>query len=115
MAAQYKSGQKSWPLLCCISIYVILRFLSAVFLRGGSWPLPPWHYVAMITDVVLLVMLIVLNSNVNAAFTLEDRSNPANSRRTLQGFLFWFGVIAAVGLLLIRFTSDAAWWTGHLR
>jgi hypothetical protein len=29
--------------------------------------------------------------------------------------LFWFGLIAGVGSLLIRFTGDAAWWTGHLR
>lgn len=28
--------------------------------------------------------------------------------------LFWTAVVAGVGLLLIRFTSDSAWWTGHL-
>ena len=115
MATNYKSGQKAFPLLVAVAAYVIFRFLWAVFTPGGSWPLPPWHYVSMTTDIVLLVMIVVLNSNANTAFTLEDRRNPASSRRTLQGFMFWFGVIAAIGLLLIRFTSDAAWWTGHLR
>ena len=28
--------------------------------------------------------------------------------------LFWAALLAGIGLLLIRFTSDAAWWTGHL-
>ncbi len=28
--------------------------------------------------------------------------------------LWWIALIAGVGLFAIRFTSDAAWWTGHL-
>lgn len=28
--------------------------------------------------------------------------------------LFWIAMVAGIGLLLISFTSDSAWWTGHL-
>lgn len=28
--------------------------------------------------------------------------------------LFWVALAAGIGLFAIRFTSDAAWWTGHL-
>jgi hypothetical protein len=28
--------------------------------------------------------------------------------------LFWTALLAGICLLLIRFTSDASWWTGHL-
>jgi hypothetical protein len=28
--------------------------------------------------------------------------------------LYWAGLLAGIGLLLIRFHSDASWWTGHL-
>ena len=38
-----------------------------------------------------------------------------DSRRPIAGILFVAAVISGVGLLLIRFTSDQAWWTGHLR
>ena len=29
--------------------------------------------------------------------------------------LFWAGLVAGLGLFAIRFTSEASWWTGHLR
>jgi hypothetical protein len=28
--------------------------------------------------------------------------------------LFWMALAAGIGLMLIRFTSNEAWWTGHL-
>ncbi|MDO9411586.1 MAG: hypothetical protein Q7T81_03295 [Pseudolabrys sp.] len=32
----------------------------------------------------------------------------------MQPWLFWLALICGLGLFAIRFTSDAAWWTGHL-
>ena len=31
------------------------------------------------------------------------------------GWLFGLGVAAGIIMLLLRFTSEHAWWTGHLR
>jgi hypothetical protein len=30
------------------------------------------------------------------------------------GSMYWAGLLAGIGLLLIRLHSDASWWTGHL-
>ncbi len=98
-----------WPIYLIVSGYLILRFATAIFLRGGEWPMPPSHYLQMAVDLGLLVGLIGLRSQFYAKLDRYD------SRRGLAGVLFIFGVISGVGLLLIRFTSDAGWWTGYLR
>ena len=104
-----ESPGKSWPLFLAISGYLILRCLWRVFVPGAGWPVPPWHYLSMASDVLLLVMLIVLKSRL-APLVADD-----DSRRKLSDIAIWGGSIAGVILLLIRFTSEAAWWTGHLR
>jgi hypothetical protein len=38
-----------------------------------------------------------------------------DGRKGLVQALFIAGAVSGVGLFLIRFTSDAAWWTGHLQ
>jgi MFS-type transporter involved in bile tolerance (Atg22 family) len=98
-----------WPVYLIVSGYLILRFAAAIFMRGGEWPLPPSHYLQMAVDAGLLVGVIGLRSQLSARL---DRHDP---RRGLMGVLLVVGVIAGVSLLLIRFTSDAAWWTGYLR
>ena len=35
-------------------------------------------------------------------------------KNSLPKPLFWTGLVAGVGLLAIRMTSNASWWTGHL-
>jgi hypothetical protein len=37
------------------------------------------------------------------------------TRSRLPQWLFWLALVCGLGLFAIRFTSDAAWWTGHLR
>ncbi len=105
--AQY--GGASWRILHFVSIYLVVRLLWSVFVPGGSWPLPPWHYVSMGIDVVLLACVLLIRSQILANATYND------PRRSRANLLFGLGVVAGICLLLIRCTSDAAWWTGHLR
>jgi hypothetical protein len=35
-------------------------------------------------------------------------------RKRMPAWLFWIALVAGIGLFAIRFTGDAAWWTGHL-
>ena len=37
------------------------------------------------------------------------------TRNRMPQWLFWIALVCGLGLFAIRFTSDAAWWTGHLR
>lgn len=98
----------NWRIYQCVSIYLFLRFLWAVLIPGGEWPLPPWHYVSMGIDLVLLVCVVLMRPQLFPAGSQDPRAGMAN-------VLFGLGLVAGVGLLLIRFTSKAAWWTGHLR
>lgn len=36
-------------------------------------------------------------------------------RNRMPAWLFWVALLCGLGLFGVRFTSDAAWWTGHLR
>lgn len=104
-----RTGNNQWAIYLIVSGYLILRFAAAIVLRGGEWPMPPSHYLQMAVDLGLLVGLFGLRSQFYAKLDRFD------SRRGPAGVLFVFGVVSGVGLLLIRFTSDAAWWTGYLR
>jgi lipid-A-disaccharide synthase-like uncharacterized protein len=106
MTTANQQGKSVPTVFWFISIYLIVRFLWAVLVPGGEWPVSPSHYISMGIDLLLLVALFGLRSRLSEV--------PDNSRRATATILFWFGVVAGVGLLLIRFTSDAAWWTGHL-
>ncbi len=102
------SQDRFLALFCFLAGYLVLRFLSAVFVPGGEWPLPPWHYVAMATDVALLAAVVGLRRR-----AVEGLAAGAWQRGLVSALLFC-GIVAGVGLLAIRFTSKPAWWTGHL-
>ena len=109
MTTSTQPNTTNWRVYQFVSIYLVLRFLWAIVIPGGEWPLPPWHYDSMGIHLLLLVAVIVLRSQV---FALAPYDDP---RRSMGNILFGLGLVAGVGLLLIRFTSDQAWWTGHLR
>ena len=46
---------------------------------------------------------------------LAKEFDPDDSRWSTAKMLYWGAIVGGVGMLLIRFTSNAAWWTGHLR
>ena len=99
-AGQGNSGRMVFLL---IALYLIVLFLWRAIVPGGSWPLPPWPYVSMGIDLVLIGCLIALRT----------RQSDAESRGWASTPLFWLGLIAGIGSLLIRFTGEGAWWTGH--
>jgi hypothetical protein len=109
MTTETQSNTANWRVYQFVSIYLFLRFLWAVVVPGGEWPLPPWHYISMGIDVVLLACILLMRPRL---FPEKGHDDP---RATTANVLFGLGLIAGLGLLLIRFTSDAAWWTGHLR
>lgn len=108
MASGTKTRDSSWAIFVLAACYLIFLFLWRILLPGGEWPLPPMHYVTMGLDVVLIAVVFVLRSRLSGYLA----ENP--SRALLATVLFWCALGAGIGSLLIRFTSDAAWWTGHL-
>jgi hypothetical protein len=104
MTMEAPQGNSSRTLFLLMALYLILMFLWRAIVPGGGWPLPPWHYISMGIDVVLVGCLIALRS----------RQSDAEPRSQASTTLFWLGVTAGIGSLLIRFTGEGAWWTGHL-
>jgi hypothetical protein len=75
-------------------------YLIAIFLYRT---LTPAHEYAMRTEQLMTIGLDILA--VVGLASLHAYGSKA---------LYWAGLLAGVGLLLIRLHSDASWWTGHL-
>ena len=102
------TGGRNYIVFIVGSIYLIATFLWRLFVRGGEWPLSPGHYVSMLLTVVIAATLIAMRPRLMEGFAEEP------SKQKTATTLFTLAMVAAVGSLLIRFTSTAAWWTGHL-
>ena len=85
----------SFAIAAVLSCYLIGTFFWNVFV--------PAHEYAIRTEQMLTIGLNLLA--VAGLFGLRPR---------MPQPLFWAAMLAAVGLLALRLTSDHAWWTGHL-
>jgi hypothetical protein len=83
------------PLPTIIAIVLISLFVLRIFTPAHEYPMRTEQVVTMGFDALMLVGLF---------FTRARTTAP----------LFWLGMAAGVGSFALRFTSDAAWWTGHL-
>lgn len=108
MANGTAKRDSTWGIFVLAACYLVFLFLWRVIVPGGEWPLPPTHYITMGLDVALIAVVVFLRSRLSAQLAETP------SRATLAMVLFWCALGAGVGSLLIRFTSKAAWWTGHL-
>ena len=96
----------AFPLIVCL---LIADCLWRLVTPAGPSPVSPWHYVNMSVDLLLVLGLVSLWRSYPA---------PATGAPPLVrcgGRLFGLGFAAGVVMLLLRFTSEHAWWTGHLR
>ena len=82
-------------LFIALSCYLIATFLYRT--------LTPAHEYAMRAEQLMTIGLDILG--VIGLASLHAYGSKA---------LYWTGLLAGVGLLLIRLHSDASWWTGHL-
>ncbi len=107
--AEAGGSSASWNVFRLISGYLVISFLWRLFVPAHEYDMRS----AQVLDICLNVLLIV--GLVGAHSTLKKNFPPDDSRWGFASTLFWAGMVAGVGMLLIRLTSDAAWWTGHLR
>jgi hypothetical protein len=75
--------------------YLIAIFLWRVLTPAHEMPLRTEQMLEIGLDGLILVGLIGL-------------------RKRIAPTLFWIALIAGLGLVAIRATSDTAWWSGHL-
>lgn len=108
MADGTKTRDSTWAVFVLAAGYLVFLFLWRILLPAGAWPSPPMHYLSMGLDVVLIAVVFVLR------LRLSEQLGENPSRATFATVLFWCALGAGAGSLLIRFTSESAWWTGHL-
>ncbi len=106
MVQDERRNMVSWRLYQFFVLWLLVRFVWSLVVPGGSWPLPPEHYIDMALDLAMLLVVIFLRVRMFAT--------PDDPRRAFANLLCVVGVVSGLGLLGIRFTSKAAWWTGHL-
>ncbi len=108
MVNNTRKVDSTWAIYVLAACYLVFLFFWRILLPGGERPLPPMHHVSMALDLALVAVVFVLR------FRLSGYLGENPSRGTFATILFWCALGAGIGSLLIRFTSDAAWWTGHL-
>ena len=89
------SPRASRTMPAMVACTLIGLFALRVLTPAHEYPMRTEQVMTMIFDIFMLVGLI----------PLRDRVAPA---------LFWTAIVAGAGSLVLRLTSDAAWWTGHL-
>lgn len=98
MAGQsIKSENRSELTLMLVAVLLIGSFLWRALVPASEYPERSVQVLTMGFDLALIAGLIGMRS-----------------RAPKLKVLFWIALAAGVGLFVIRLTSDASWWTGHL-
>ena len=88
------ANRKPW-LFYALTCVLIAEFLWNVLTPGHGYPMRTEQVMTMVFNAGMVIGL----------FAVKD-SGPKP--------LWWIALVAGIGLFIIRFTGDAAWWTGHL-
>ncbi len=88
-----------------MSVVLIGGLISAVIIPAGEFPPYGYALFEIGLDTLMTVLLAVL-------VFVERNGAPSGVRRAAI-LLGPVGVLAGGAQLVIRFTSDHAWWTGH--
>ena len=107
--AESAGGAKAPITSRVIACLLIVNCLWRLVAPGGPWPVTPWNYVSMGVDLLLLIGLVALWRS----YPAPTPDAPPHVR--WGSWLFGLEVAAGIIMLLLRFTTEHAWWTGHLR
>jgi hypothetical protein len=107
--AEQKQNLMTGPLpFFIISGYLILTAARRLLVTANEYPPREAQILEMVIDGASIVCLIGLFAVVSKTIKRDDRA------AVPIALLFLVALVAGITLFGIRFTSDAAWWTGHL-
>jgi hypothetical protein len=99
-------ASKTRRLFYCLSIYVILTFLWRFGVPAHEEAEPDTLiYFEILFEFVSVAGLVVL-------FT-QLRSQDGDAAQAPPAALFWIALVAAIGILIMRFSTTDGWYTGH--
>ena len=96
-----------WTTLRVIAALLIVTFVYRLCIPGGEYG----SQGIVVLDILLNIGLLVGLYGTRRTLVREA---PGDERWKVGTPLYWAALISGIGLLLIRFTSSSAWWTGHL-
>jgi hypothetical protein len=102
-------SSRNWNIFRIISAYMMLLFLWRLFVPAHEYSMRTEQVLDIIINIGLIVGLVGTHRALAREFDHDD------SRWSTANMLYWGAMVGGVGMLLIRLTSDAAWWTGHFR
>lgn len=108
MSVAPAANPKNWYLYLFICFFLIVQLLWRLFAVAHEYPSRSTQILEMVLDAAMVVAVFGMRGQILAAMPEGD------GRKGLVQALFVVAAIAGIGLFLIRFTGDAAWWTGHL-
>jgi len=108
MTAAPAANPKNWYLYLFICFFLVVQLLWRLFAVAHEYPGRSAQILEMVLDGLMLLAVFGIRGQIMKALPDGD------SRKGIAQALFIAAITAGVGLFLIRFTSDAAWWTGHL-
>lgn len=107
--AQQKPNFMAGPLpFFLISGYLILTAIKRVLVTANEYPPREAQILEMVIDGGALICLVGMWFTVSKTIKRDDKA------AIPMALLFLVALAAGIALFGIRFTSDAAWWTGHL-
>jgi len=99
------SSTQNRIVMLLLAAVLIFGLVTALIEPAGEFP--PWGYAVfnMGLDAIMTAVLAVL--------VLIESAKPQDGLKVPMIIAGVLGAIAGVVQVLIRFTSDHAWWTGH--
>jgi hypothetical protein len=101
---QATTSGRDWAIFMILSIYLIGTFVYRAATPAHEYAMTDELWLTMGLDTAAAVGLVAMRLKL-----AKERVLPMG-----ETILFWVALAAGFGLFLIRTTSDAAWWTGHL-
>lgn len=108
MANDDVTTKNRWNIFRLVAAYLILSLLWRALVTAHEYPGRTSQIMDIVVDLFAFVGIIGLRNQLVAALPAND------PRKSTLGLIFAISIAAGIGLFLIRFTSEAAWRTGHL-
>jgi hypothetical protein len=102
-----KKSAPKYGTFAFLALYLVLALLWRGFTTANEYDSVPVVTMTIAFDVLCVIALVAVRIQIKRAL-------PDNPLPDAAQLLFVVALLAGVGLLVIRFTSDASWWTGHL-
>jgi hypothetical protein len=102
-----ETGEPRYAMFFCLAFYLVLIFMWRLFATAHEYDSPGMVFFSIGLDILCLVGLVAARIQIKRAIYGRSLSGGVQ-------VMFFLAFLAGIGLLAIRFYSNASWWSGHL-